>query len=140
MRSKVTLVYKDLEGKIAEETIWADPYNGHYKVDNIPFYAPNLAYNDIISVEEDDGVLYFDSLIKASGHSTVQVIFFEINKEKEVLNKLEEMGCAWEGMKGGTYYAIDIPPEKDYRIIKEILDIERQNSVLDYKEACLGQV
>lgn len=139
MRKKVILVYKDSAGEIAEETIWTEPLdNGNYKVDNIPFFAPNLAYEDIISVEDDNGELYFESLIQASKHSTIQVIFFDPHKENEVLSRLEEASCQWEGMQGGRYYAIDVPPEQDYKKIKKMLDIERQNSVLDYKEACIG--
>jgi len=139
MRKKVTLVYKNLAGEIGEETIWAEPVDeGYYKVDNIPFFATNLAYNDIISVEDENGVLYFNNLIKASGHSTLQIVFFEKSKENDVLKRLEEMGCEWEGMQGGGYYAVDVPPDKDYNAIIKMLDVKHQNSVLDYKEACVG--
>ncbi|QKJ30362.1 DUF4265 domain-containing protein [Mucilaginibacter mali] len=141
MRNKITITYRDLKGEIAEETIWAELVNNeYYKIDNIPFFAPNLAYNDIISVEEDDGVLYFNTLIKSSMHTTIQIIFFDRHKESEVLKKIEEMGCAWEGMQGGAYYAVDVPPNINYNSIKVFLDEQQQNLVLDYKEACLGNV
>lgn len=60
MKVKVVLVFKNND-RIEEEAIWAEKMeDGHYKVDNIPFYAPNLALNDVFSVEEDEGILYFD--------------------------------------------------------------------------------
>lgn len=37
MRNKIVLTYKDLEGEIAEETIWAIRDGNNYRVDNIPF-------------------------------------------------------------------------------------------------------
>ena len=140
VKSKVTLVYKDLEDNIAEETVWAKPLeNGLYQIDNIPFYAPNLSNKDIIAVENDEGVLYFDDLIEASGHSTVQIIFFDDSKSKDLLKKLEEIGCKWEGMKEQPYYTVDIPLDVDYNTVKDILNKETEIGILDYKESCLAE-
>lgn len=139
MRTKVILVYKDVEGRIAEESVWAEKIeNGYYRIDNIPFYAPNLAFNDIIAIEEDEGVFYFDDLIKSSGHSTVQIILFKENESNEVLSKLENLGCKWEGMKNQSYYSIDIPPNINYSSVKLFLDEQFEKGILDYKESCLA--
>lgn len=141
VNSKVTLVYRDIEENIAEETIWAKPLeNGLYQIDNIPFYAPNLSNKDIIAVENDEGVLYFDDLIEASGHSTVQIIFFDDSKSKSLLKNLEEIGCKWEGMKEQPYYTLDIPSNVNYKTVKDILDKETEANILDYKEACLSEI
>lgn len=139
MREKVVLVYKDIEGEIAEETIWVEHVGKNFKVDNIPFYAPNVAINDIISVEDDNGTLYFDELVKSSGHSTLQIIFFKQAEIKRVLKSMERMGCHWEGMEGQPYFAIDIPPNVDYKKIRQFLDHEFDNKTLDFKEACLSE-
>lgn len=139
MKSKIILVYRDIEDKIAEEIVWAERLeNGYYRIDNIPFYAPNLAYNDIISVEEDNGVLYFDDLIKSMGHSTLQIIFFKETEIKKVLFELEGLDCKWEGMENHLYYSVDIPPKVDYLTIKQVLDGQYTKGVLDYKESCLS--
>ena len=58
-------------------------------MDSIPFYAPNLALNDVFSVEEDEGILYFDQLIRMSGHSTIQLVFFKETEVNESLAILE---------------------------------------------------
>ena len=139
MREKVVLVYKDIEGEIAEETIWVERVGKNFKVDNIPFYAPNVAINDIVSVEDDNGTLYFDELVKSSGHSTLQIVFFEQAEIKRVLKSMERMGCHWEGMEGQPYFAIDIPPNVDYKKIRQLLDHEFDNKTLDFKEACLSE-
>jgi hypothetical protein len=140
MKEKVVLTYKDLEGHLSEEIIWVVKIDDNsYKVDNIPFYAPNLAMGDIISVENDQGVLYFDDLIETSGHSTIQIIFFDSKQSEKVINKLEQLGCQWEDMKGQPYFAVDVPSDIDYNRIKIFLDIQFKNQVLDYKEACLSE-
>lgn len=140
MKEKVILTCKDLEGNLLEEIIWVVKTDGNsYKVDNIPFYAPNLALGDIISVENDQGVLYFDDLIEASGHSTIQIIFFDSKQSEKVINRLEQLGCQWESMKGQPYFAVDVPADVDYSKIKKFLDIQFENKVLDYKEACLSE-
>lgn len=78
MRSKVSLIYTDLNGNVSEELIWVKPIgNELYKIDNIPFFAPNLAYEDIISIEHEGDKLYFENLIEMSGNSTVQVVFLK---------------------------------------------------------------
>lgn len=140
VKSKVTLVYRDVEENIAEETIWANLLeSGLYQIDNIPFYAPNLSNKDIIAVEDDEGVLYFDDLIEASGHSTIQIIFFDDSRSKDLLKKLEDLDCKWEGMKEQPYYTVDIPSNVNYDIVKVILDKETEAGILDYKESCLSE-
>jgi hypothetical protein len=139
IKKKVVLVYKDLEGNIAEESIWVNSTGEYYQIDNIPFYAPNLALNDIVSVEEDNGTLFFDKLIEPSGHSTIQILFFKEKEAKRVLKEIEQLNCKWEGMKDKPYYAIDIPFAIDYSTIKNLLDDELSKGTLDYKEACLSK-
>jgi hypothetical protein len=138
VRKKVTIVYKDIEDNIAEELVWCIKMDDNYKVDNIPFYAPNLSLNDIISVENDKGILYLDDIIQESGHSTIQIIFLEPEESENVLKKLEEFGCSWEGMENIPYYAIDIPPQIDYIKVKDFLNLELSNNILDFKESCLA--
>jgi hypothetical protein len=140
MKVKVVVVYKDLEDKISEESIWTEKLeNGYYRIDNIPFYTPNLAYNDMIAIEEEEGIFYFADLIERSGHATIQIIFFKENEIEYTLSNLEKLGCAWEGMKNQAYFSVDIPPNINYLVIKEFLDEQAAKDMLDYKESCLSE-
>ena len=139
MRDRVTIVYYDYSGKIAEENLWVEPIGEYFKIDNIPFFAPNLAVNDIISIEDDNGILYFDSLIKPSGHSTLQVIFYNEEDAVSVIKEIERLDCKWEGMKNQPYFAIDVPSNIDYGVIKNVLDEKCRKNILDYKESCLSE-
>ncbi len=61
---KVLLTYKD-EEDIKIESVWAIALdNDYYKIANIPFFANNVAYGDIITAENDNGELYYDDLLQ----------------------------------------------------------------------------
>jgi hypothetical protein len=140
MKYKIILTYKDFEGNFAEETVWATKQEDKmYEIDNIPFFATNLALGDIISVENDDDNLYFDEIISTSGHSTVQIILFNKSFSEEIILKLESMGCKWESMNNEQYYAIDVPQQVEYKKLKDLLTCYRENEILDYREACLSE-
>ncbi|SIQ98785.1 DUF4265 domain-containing protein [Chryseobacterium sp. RU33C] len=139
MRNKVSLIYTDLNGVVSEELIWVKPIgNELYQIDNIPFFAPNIAYEDIISIEHEGDKMYFDNLVEMSGNSTVQLVFFEKNKnlENDILNQIESFQCSWEGIEGGGYYSINIPENISYKDVRKFLD--DKNEILDYKESCLS--
>ena len=100
--------------------------------------APSIALDDLVSVEEEDGALYFDSLVQSSGHSTIQVVFFDEKILMETGRELEQMGCTWEGSHLKTLISVDIPEEVDYKVVKEYLDKGENESRWSYKEACLA--
>jgi hypothetical protein len=135
---KVILVYKDVEGNLSKEFIWAEPKGNHFEVRSVPFFAPNIALYDIIATEKDNGLLYFDALVESSGHTTIQIIMFIENEKNRIINNLQDLGCYWEGMHNQMYLAVSIPPNLAYRKIKKNLDKECEKSVLDYKEACIS--
>lgn len=140
MDKKVILTYYDVEENLAEETLWIEPLDDNkYQVKNIPFFAPNIAYNDIITVEDDEGNLYFEELVKASEHSTIQIVIFNEQEANEIIKNIEQFGCSWEGMENQTILAIDVPPSVNYNILKKYLDKNLTENIFDYKEACLSE-
>lgn len=134
---KVIFVYRDLEDQIAYEGIWCDKEGEYYRIKNIPFYAPNIAYDDLISVEVDDNELFFEDLIQESGNSTIQLIFFEDEFEKKILNDIIELNCSWEGSNNPRYFSINVPKDVNYKPVKEMLEKWLEKKVLDYKESCM---
>ena len=125
MHRKIILTYKNEEGNLEEESLWGEKTGkGQYKIANIAFFAPNIAWEDIVQVEEENGNLYFDKLLEASGNSTLQIIFFT-HDYGDILKELEKMGCQWEGLTNKTYISLNIPREyiktKCYRDINLLL-------------------
>ncbi len=140
LKSKAILTYYDVENKLAEESVWIEALdNEKYQVKNVPFFAPNIAYNDIITVEKDDGYLYFEEMVEPSEHSTIQIVFFNNKKIKEVTKTLEELGCSWEGIDEQQILAVDIPPSVNYAIVQNFLKKMLSENAFDYKEACLSE-
>jgi len=135
---KINIVYNDFEGKPQIESVWAEKIDDNYKITNIPFFAYNIAYGDIVSVEEEDGQLYFDELIEPSGHSTIQMIITDKNDVKEIGDQLVDLGCDWEGSHIDRYISIDVPESLSYSPLKKYLESGRSAGKWDYKEACLS--
>lgn len=135
---KINLVYKDFDGNIQTESVWAEKTGENYKIVNIPFFASNIAYGDIVGVEEDDGLLYFDELISPSGHSTIQMMIYDKNDVKKVGDELIALGCDWEGSHLDGYISVDVPATVSYSHIKEYLNDGFLKKRWDYKEACLA--
>ncbi|CAH0193035.1 hypothetical protein SRABI27_04530 [Pedobacter sp. Bi27] len=123
------------------ETMWCetvDQEKGHYKLENIPFYAP-FAYNDLVFAEydEDEGMLTYRETIAYSGHSTIQVVLMDsANSTNEIITMLETLGVKIEKFKDG-YFVIDIPPSLNYKPINNELKNLAEKEIIDYAESCL---
>lgn len=136
--SKILLTYKDDQGEIQIESVWATKEGEYYRINNIPFFATNIALNDLVSVEKDHDALYFDELIEASGHSAIQLLIFNENEVMEVGKELEKLGCTWEGSHIKNLISVDIPINVSYTIVKDFLDKGEKEERWSYKEACLS--
>ncbi|NVJ92872.1 MAG: DUF4265 domain-containing protein, partial [Methylocystaceae bacterium] len=122
---KVTFIYQIEDGKFDEEDVWVSNCGANYKVENIPFFAHNIAYGDVISVETEGNKLFFLDLIKTSEHSTIQIVFFDVDAVNQLTSFVESINCSWEGIHE-KYISIDVPPEVDYVKLKGFLEIGLQ--------------
>ena len=136
--NKIKFTYYDLEDNIAVESVWADKEGSYYRIKNIPFFAPNIAYDDLVSAEKDEGELFFEGIIEESGNSTVQIILFDSDNLGELTKKIESFSCGWEGSHLKEYISVNIPKDISYPPIKNFLDEQAKKGILDYKEACLA--
>lgn len=135
---QIQLVY-EFDGEFQVESVLAEKEGEYFRIQSIPFFAPNIALNDLVSVEiEKDGALYFDKLIEASGHSTLQIVFFNEKEISPTLETLQKLGCVWNGEALETLVNVDIPKDVSYFPIKEYLDEGEKNELLSYKEASLS--
>jgi len=126
------------------ETMWAvviDKEKGLYKLDNIPFYAPNVAADDIVYAEfdEDQERLTYRHTVEASGNSTVQVLILDSNAvTNEVREVFDLLGCSSEKC-GEKYFVIDVPHSLDYAAVQNKLTELQNAGILDYAEPCLSK-
>lgn len=134
---KVNFVYYDLNKELATESVWAEKENNYYRIKNIPFFAPNISYDDLISVEEDEDELFFEDIIEKSGNSTLQVIIYNKDDVADITKNIEQLCCGWEGSHLEGYISVNVPKEVNYTNVREYLNRMLNMEKLDYKEACL---
>lgn len=108
------------------ETLWVVHLQANlYRLDNSPFFAYRVSWEDIVEAEADeDGVLCFSRVALKSGNRTVRVITngYEITSEdaKPFLDGIVELGCTYEGFQPHLI-SITVPPETDLDTIADYL-------------------
>lgn len=138
--------FSELFDKEMIETMWCMPLDaelGLYQIDNIPFYAPLLAADDVIFAEKDDsegGMLAFRKVMEASGNSTIHIVRMEeSNSIESLVNPVLELGCNFEGVNE-NYLALDVPSDVNYGPIRSILDKLEQEDIIGFAESCLSEI
>lgn len=125
------------------ETIWAtiiDKEKGLFKIDNIPFYAPDIASDDIVFAEydEDEEMITFRECVEYSGNSTIQVVLIDNSKQINAIRQIFiEMGCLTERFID-HYFSMEIPSNLSYTHIKSKLNELEQQEIIAYAEPCLA--
>jgi len=110
----------------------------HFELDNIPFFAKEVAAGDLVAAQRDDeDQLIFERVIQSGGHSTVRVIMFDPDQKAAVRRELEKLGCETEGSHLPNLFAVDVPPEVAYTDVMSFLKNEASKDVLDYEEAAI---
>ena len=135
--------HSDIFDEEIVETMWAeivDGSKGLYKLDNIPFYVPSVASDDIVFAEFDEAEesLCYRSTVKFSENSTIQVVLMDDTKNVNLIrDSFGELGCISEKING-SYFSMEIPADVNYKSIKLILDDLKQKEIIDYAESCLS--
>lgn len=125
------------------ETMWAtivDKNKGLYKLDSIPFYAPQIASDDILFAEFDDHeqMLTYRRTVEYSGNSTIQIVLMDKSKDiNQIRDTFKELGCVSE-KNNGEYFSMLIPSTVDYKIVKKKLDELETQEIISYAEPCLA--
>ena len=112
---------RDKSGQV--ETLWATPLGENtYRLENSPFFAYGISWNDIVIAELDsEGFPFFIRVIEKSGYKTIRVITEKDSKELPVLlSDINKLGCNYEGAFS-KLVVIDIPPEVELRIVSDFM-------------------
>ena len=125
--TKVEFRVDDGEGGVNVETPWVRPLgNNLFALENCPFYAYGVSWQDTIEaeIEDPEGFPVFKRVVEKSGNKTVRVIFDppveDGNASQERLDELVALGCSYEGANR-TYIVVNIPPDVDLWPIREFL-------------------
>ena len=67
----------------ATESVWAEPVGpGQYRLCNVPFYAFDVSYGDLVGAVEEAGRLVFASVVRRGGHSTYRLLVNEPRRDQ----------------------------------------------------------
>ncbi|OIV40776.1 DUF4265 domain-containing protein [Flavobacterium johnsoniae] len=135
--------YSDLLEDTVVETMWAeiiDLEKGLFKLDNIPFFGPLIATDDIFFAEydEDEKRLVYRKTIESFGNSIIQVIILEKEFDKEIIReKLKAVNCLSEVLNE-TLFAVEVLRDVDYSFVRSILSEYESEEIIEYAEPCLS--
>ncbi len=120
------------------ESMWAERSGQYYRLDNIPFFARNVACNDLVSAKLDaNGVLWFVRVVEPSSHSTIRIFATNFDDVERIRRELELLGCACE-LYNRMLIAVDVPWNVSYELIREYLESFKARGEMEYQEACFG--
>ena len=142
----LTKVHVDLPNHwaISGESMWARPLlGGAYEIRNVPFYAYNLNFLDVVEAiaAKPAAMPSIRRVIRRSGHRTLRVIFDDSVPEAERIPMLETLRPLGASIEGATkkLFAIDVQPAGDYEAIMSRLDDWTAAEQLEY-ETCEARV
>lgn len=136
--------YSDYLDEVVSETMWAeiiDLEKGLFKLDNIPFFGPLIATDDIFYAEYDETEERFmhRKTIQNSGNSIIQVAVLEKGFDKEIIReKLKAINCLSEGLNE-TFFAAEIAKDVDYSLVRSLLNEYESQEIIEFAEPCLSE-
>ncbi|QKJ63788.1 DUF4265 domain-containing protein [Flavobacterium sp. M31R6] len=136
--------HSDILDEEVVETLWSeiiDSEKGIYKLDNIPFYGPLIATDDIFYAKYDEieETVVYKETIEISGNSIIQVVILKDSFDKEIIReKLKVMNCLSEGFNE-KYFVVEIKEDIDYSVVKHFLNEYLELEILDFAEPCLSK-
>lgn len=120
------------------EHLWAIPRGtDRFELDNIPFFAKEVAAGDLVAAQYEDNQLVFKQVIQPGGHSTIRVIMYDPDQKAAIRDELTKLGCETEGSHLPNLFAVDVPPNADYTEVMKLLSANAAKDVLDYEEAAI---
>lgn len=136
--------HSDIFDKQMVETVWADKVDfekGIYKIDNIPFYIPLIASEDLVFAEfdETEQMLTYRETIEYSGRTVVQVVIMDKTTQTNIIRDIfYKFGCESEKANEG-YFSMEIPADLDYKPIKKELDRMESQEIIGYAEPIISE-
>jgi|SRR6516225_2456913 hypothetical protein len=114
------------------EQMYAWPIGNGFRIDNVPFFAKNVAVGDIVSaIKTDKGWYMLDRVLTRSGHSTFRIWLSEkaVPSREAIMQHIRELGGQTE-LTLERLIGIDAPPENE-SAVWAYLRVGRENGEWD---------
>ena len=125
--AKVLFRVPNEDGSAEVETLWATHLgDDKYKLDNSPFYAYGVSWEDVVLApfSEEEQLPTFLKVVAKSGNRTIRVIFDppveDGNQADQILKGLVGLGCDYEGANK-KYLSVNIPPNINLESVRNYL-------------------
>lgn len=128
---------------VEAENLWAKPLSdGGYRIENTPFYAYGVSFQDIVAAEEDGGRLVYRGVQSRSGHSTYRILIqnpegYKDSNFKVAWVPLADLGCTFEVAKS-RWLAIDVPALTDVFAVYALLEEGERSGLWTFEEGHCG--
>ena len=126
---------------VAVESVWAHPVGGadEYVLENVPFFARDATIGDVVLTREDEGGLWFETIVRRSRNSLLRVVFFDRTCVERVNERLVAFGCATEYISTHNLLAVSVPDAVDLGAVQSYLQGEAGAGILDYEEPIISR-
>lgn len=122
----------------ATETIWTEWLGeNRYLVENSPFYAFGVSYQDVIKALPQGDELVYDSVLVRGGHSTYRIIKMASGDFSTYWGPLQALGCTYEEGPNGLL-SVDLPPSTNIRTAYEKLQDGERAGAWEFEEGHCG--
>lgn len=118
------------------ETLWAEPTQTGFVLDNIPFFKKGVCYQDVVEGEEiSEGLYRYVKTLNKSTNSLYRILF-EPDKAASAINLLhqfEKLDCFYETneMHEVTLVAINISSSANIDEVWKIIGVGKDSGVWD---------
>jgi hypothetical protein len=125
---------------VTGETLWGKHLRDDlYELRNVPFHAYGLNFRDVVETrsESPGDTRTIVRVHRRSGHRTLHVCFTEDSLLEERIPSLMSLHAAGATFEGASqaYFAIDVEPDGDYRMVCNQLEDWQKQGLLTF-EAC----
>jgi Domain of unknown function (DUF4265) len=123
------------------ESIWCAQVEGnHFRLINVPYFAKDVAWGDVVSAKGDDELWWFERVVQRSGYATVHISSFDAEKTQRLLDWCKANAGILETAFNGKYFALGIPPavaQADWMAFLQGLESSGENA-FEFEVACHG--
>lgn len=128
---------------VVAENLWAKPLSeGIYRIENTPFYAYGVSYQDVVAAEENNGKLVYRGVESRSGHSTYRILLqypegYTDPNFNVAWAPLADLRCTFEVAKS-RWLAIDVPDSTDVFAVYALLEEGERSGLWTFEEGHCG--
>ena len=124
---------------IRVEMINATPLgDGLFRIENAPFFAANISYNDVVKASPTDvsGQYDFEEVVEQSQFTALSIIIMDESMDSFLMDLFRGLRCVIEYGEFGVYrvLAVAIPGTIDYGTVREKLQALEDRELISFAE------